>query len=242
MSYVFISGSSKLNLERINGLKNKYYRNDIPLQVKKEIDKEINNKSIFLIGDCCGVDSMVQNYLYNKNYKNVEIFSTGNNVRNNADKFGILGWKINNVDGSNYKKGSKEWHAVKDTAMILKADRGIAVVLGDNKSKATRHNIGYLYYLRKKVFVYEVNKNEKDNIMYLSERYDNRLGSKKKEGGHMRFFSQLKKTNKKAEKAFDVTADSVKKIRNFAIVSMSVAIATNVINMFVGLTILNKIK
>lgn len=44
---------------------------DLPTDVKALIDSYIAENAEILVGDCIGVDLLVQKYLVSKNYKNV---------------------------------------------------------------------------------------------------------------------------------------------------------------------------
>lgn len=159
---VFISGTSKMDTKD-----SIYYRKKLPKTVTDYLDKVMNKKARVLIGDCVGADTMVQKYLAKNKYKNVHIYVSGDEVRNNADKKGSLGWKVHNVDASMYEKGSKEWHAVKDKAMNKEATSGMAIIL-DEGAKATRKNIDRFIDENKNISIYELNKQGKNRDRWLS--------------------------------------------------------------------------
>lgn len=161
---VFISGSSKMQ-DKEGG----YYREKLGKPVIDYLDSVIDKKADILVGDCFGADTMVQNYLKDKGYDKVHIYVTGEEVRNNADKDGSLGWKIHNIDGSQYEKDSKEWHAVKDEAMTNDAKEGMSIIL-DEGAKATRRNIDRLHSQGKESKIYQLNQNG-DDEWYDSKEY-----------------------------------------------------------------------
>ena len=154
---VFISGTSKLKSKEDG-----YYRKSLPKEVTQQLDTLIQRKAKIMVGDCVGVDVAVQKYLYNKGYTNVEIYVSGQNVRNNADVNNKLGWKINHVDASKYEEGSKEWHAEKDKAMTKQATSGLAIVL-ENGSAATKKNVDRLMKNNKEVLVFQLNEDGADH-------------------------------------------------------------------------------
>lgn len=149
---VFISGTSKMQSKE-----SEYYREKLSKSITKYLDSVMNKKADVLIGDCVGADVMVQEYLAKNNYDKVHIYVSGDEVRNNADKIGSLGWKIHNINASMYEKGTKEWHAVKDKAMSRKATSGLGIIL-DEGSSATRKNIDRLIKANKDVEIYELSK------------------------------------------------------------------------------------
>ena len=73
---LFISGSSKTQ-DKESG----YYRKNLPKEVSKEIKKSMKAKDKIIVGDAPGIDRQVQDYLNKKNYKDVEIYGPGKQVR-----------------------------------------------------------------------------------------------------------------------------------------------------------------
>lgn len=51
------------------------------------IDRFINKKVLFLIGDCYGIDKAIQQYLFDKGYTDVVIYATDGKVRNNVGNY-----------------------------------------------------------------------------------------------------------------------------------------------------------
>ena len=144
---VFISGTTKTSED------GSYKRDKLPTKITDKIDEYIGSGRKILVGDAPGIDSQIQDYLSNKNYKNVEVFVSGDEVRKLAG--GKLGWTVNNIDGENFEKYSKEWRAVKDKAMNSVASEGLAVVIKDG-SGATRKNIDRFIKAGKTVAVYQL--------------------------------------------------------------------------------------
>lgn len=148
---VFVSGSSKTESKD-----SEYYRRKLSKDVRKIIDKYINEGDKIIVGDAPGIDRQVQKYLKKKRYDNVEVYGPGKKVRYTANKK----WKTNTIDAPEYEEGSKEWLAKKDIAMTNAADKGLAVIL-DEGAKATRKNIERMDSQNKPVDVYELSKQGK---------------------------------------------------------------------------------
>lgn len=144
---VFISGTTKTSED------GEYKREKLPDNISSKIDDYMISKKTILVGDAPGIDSQVQDYLAEKGYKNVEVFVSGDEIRKNSGK--NLNWTVNNIDGENYEKYSKEWRAVKDKAMNSVASEGLAVII-PNGSSATRNNIARFVEAGKNVLVYQL--------------------------------------------------------------------------------------
>lgn len=150
---VFISGSSKTT-DKESG----YYRQDLPDKVKSEIDKNIAKGNKIIVGDAPGIDRQVQNYINSKNYKNIEIYGPGKQVRYSANEK----WKTIPIDAPEFEEYSKEWLAKKDIVMSKLADFGIAVTL-DNGSTATKNNIERMKNMGKNVKEYMLYENSSND-------------------------------------------------------------------------------
>lgn len=153
---IFIGGSKTINAidENVKSILNQIYK---------------NNDSV-LIGDCFGIDKVVQEYYENLKYENVEIFVSGNKIRNNVGN-----WKVNNISVSDKIKGF-DFYRQKDIVMADESDYGF--MIWDKKSKGTLNNIIDLYRRNKKVTVYLNNDKTieniqtKDNLLDLIEKCD----------------------------------------------------------------------
>lgn len=148
---VFVSGSSKTQTKE-----SPYYRKKLPKAIRKELKGHMKSGNKVVVGDAPGIDRQVQDYLNKKNYKNVEVYGPGDQVRYSANKK----WKTNPINAPQYEIGSKEWLAAKDIKMTEVADMGLAVVL-DEGAKATRKNVDRLISQNKDVKVYELSKHGK---------------------------------------------------------------------------------
>lgn len=132
---VFISGS--------RGIIN------LPEWLTKRIDFLMRNNYTFLIGDCIGVDTIVQRYLQNKGCVNVEIYASGNRPRNYYGD--NLGWKLNLIKPNGVS--GRAFYTAKDMTMIEDCD--IALALWNGYSKGTHKNINEIVKLKKIIYVYD---------------------------------------------------------------------------------------
>jgi hypothetical protein len=145
---VFISGSSKTQSKD-----SEYYRKELPDKVKKDIDKHMAKNHNIIVGEAPGIDSQVQKYLKEKNYKNVSVYTSYDKPRYLASK----DWNVVNVDSKGHKPGSKEFLREKDVAMTKDADEGLSVILENGGAGATRNNVKRLLNQNKNVKVYMLN-------------------------------------------------------------------------------------
>lgn len=102
---------------------------DEPLNddMKAEIDKIIKANSQVLIGDAPGADTRVQEYLAEKGYLNVTVFTTDKHVRNNVGD-----WPVQTISG-NGNTEEKLIRRQKDIAMTSQATRGFAIMPADDR-------------------------------------------------------------------------------------------------------------
>ena len=111
MTQVFVSGSRSVRA--------------LPQAAKTSLDKIIELGFTVCVGDCYGVDTLVQDYLATKNYQLVVVYHIGQEPRNN------VGFRTQRVSGSRQTD--------KDAAMAAAADYGLAV--WDGQSPGTAKNI-----------------------------------------------------------------------------------------------------
>ncbi len=123
-----------------------------PLKIKtlkpdviSKLNSIIKKKYKVLIGDANGIDKTIQNYFFNKKYKNVEIYSV-NKFRNNLGN-----WK-SNVIKVEAKVKNREYYSIKDKKMAEIADVGF--MIWNKKSQGTLNNILNLLILKKKVCLF----------------------------------------------------------------------------------------
>ena len=99
-----------------------------------------------LVGDCYGVDSLVQDYYKKINYEKVHVYASAGKARNN-----VGGWPITDVEVSAGSHGFG-FYSQKDIKMANDADYGF--MIWDGKSKGTYNNIVNLVNQDKAVLVY----------------------------------------------------------------------------------------
>ena len=118
---IFISGSKSIS--------------KLPELAKIFIDQFIENNDEILVGDCYGVDAVVQKYLDSKGYSNVTIYCSGETPRNNF----VTGAKVRSCAEAAKGLTRSAFHYVKDIQMTQDCDQ--ALVVWDGKSKGTAENI-----------------------------------------------------------------------------------------------------
>ena len=128
---VFISGSR--NIKNLNQIVYDY------------LNMVIQNNYCVLVGDCYGVDYLVQKYFNDESYDNVIVYCSGDSPRNN-----IGNWKVISIPVPPIIT-KKEFYAFKDRQMCLACDFGL--VIWDGKSTGSYNNIKNLTRLHKSVFI-----------------------------------------------------------------------------------------
>ena len=118
---IFISGSKSIS--------------KLPELAKIFIDQFIENNDEILVGDCYGVDAVVQKYLDSKGYSNVTIYCSGETPRNNF----VTGAKVRSCAEAAKGLTRSAFHYVKDIQMTQDCDQALVVWVG--KSKGTDENI-----------------------------------------------------------------------------------------------------
>ncbi len=152
---VFISGSISIK--------------KLPKEVKKSIDKIIQNNFEILVGDASGIDTLVQEYCLLQNYFNVTIYSISILPRYKASE----NFKTKYIEVTNSIKKERERQQEKDKAMSM--DSEFTFAIWDGKSKGTYDNILRGLKNNKKIKVYlsksdlflEQNKITKDKIEFI---------------------------------------------------------------------------
>ena len=118
---IFISGSKSIS--------------KLPDLAKTFIDQFIENNDEILIGDCYGVDAVVQKYLEAKGFSNVTVYCSGVTPRNNFTSSA----KIHSCAEAAKVLTGSEFHYVKDIQMAKDCDQ--ALMIWDGKSKGTAENL-----------------------------------------------------------------------------------------------------
>ena len=126
---IFISGSKSISM--------------LPELAKTFIDQFIENGDEILVGDCYGIDAVVQKYLESKGFSNVTVYCSGVIPRNNFTSSA----KIRSCAEAAKGHTSSECHYVKDIQMANDCDQ--ALMIWDGKSKGTAENIRRIKELKK---------------------------------------------------------------------------------------------
>jgi len=131
MTKVFIGGSRAVS--RINSV------------LTEKLDHFMARGCRILVGDAKGADKAVQQYLHEREYRNVLVYCT-DSCRNNLGM-----WETKHITGPGRDRDFA-YYAAKDAAMAQESDCG--VMLWDGKSKGTLNNIQALVDMGKKTLVY----------------------------------------------------------------------------------------
>ena len=118
---IFISGSKTVS--------------KLPDLAKIFIDQFIENNDEILIGDCYGVDAVVQKYIESKGFNSVTIYCSGVTPRNNFTSSA----NIHSCAEAAKDLTGSEFHYVKDIQMANDCDQ--ALMIWDGKSKGTAENL-----------------------------------------------------------------------------------------------------
>lgn len=118
---IFISGSKSISM--------------LPELAKTFIDQFIENGDEILVGDCYGIDAVVQKYLESKGFSNVTVYCSGVIPRNNFTSSA----KIRSCAEAAKGLSGNAFHYVKDIQMANDCDQ--ALMIWDGESKGTAENI-----------------------------------------------------------------------------------------------------
>lgn len=118
----------------------------LPTPVKEKLLSLMEQGVQFLIGDCMGIDYLVQDFLFKHNYEHVLIYVSGRNTRVN-----IGNWVEYHTDPPKDCKG-RAYYTHKDISMREACDAGIGI--WDGISKGTKANIDGLCNRGKDVSVF----------------------------------------------------------------------------------------
>jgi len=132
MKKVFIGGSRRIS--RLNE------------QLRKRLDQIVQKKLQVLLGDANGADKAVQTFLAERGYRNVQIFCSAGDCRNNLGP-----WEVKSVKPPHDRRDF-EFFTAKDAAMAEEADVGF--MLWDGQSSGTVVNAARLIAAEKPVVVY----------------------------------------------------------------------------------------
>lgn len=124
---------------------------ELPESVKYFINSYIEQNYDILVGDCMGIDTLVQQYLNNIGYSNVCVYCSGSRCRNIINPE----WNVLHVNVPSGVHG-RDFFAIKDTAMVNDADCALAI--WDGKSKGTGVNISNMRAQNKPVTIFRIDK------------------------------------------------------------------------------------
>jgi hypothetical protein len=132
MTKVFVGGSRRIT--RLSS------------EVHRRLDRILAKDLPIVIGDAQGADKSVQQYLYSKGYRDVEVFCSGTRCRNNVGN-----WPARRV-AVNSSSRDFDFYATKDLRMSEEASFGL--MIWDGKSAGTLMNVLRLIKQNKKVVIF----------------------------------------------------------------------------------------
>jgi nucleoside 2-deoxyribosyltransferase len=132
MKKVFVGGSRRIS--RLN------------LMLRKRLDQIVNKNLQVLLGDANGADKAVQAYLDERGYRNVQVYCSAGDCRNNLGS-----WEVKSIEPPHTRRDF-EFFTAKDAAMAEEADVGL--MLWDGESSGTVVNAARLIAAGKPVVVY----------------------------------------------------------------------------------------
>ena len=150
MSKVFVGGSRRI------------FR--LHPEVVLRLDRMLASKASILVGDANGADKSVQHFLKSRQYREVEVFCSGDECRNNVGD-----WRLRRVAVQSRKRDF-DFYAAKDQLMSREADSGL--MLWDGKSVGTLMNALRLVRQRKRVSIFEAQDNQFQELQNESEWKD----------------------------------------------------------------------
>lgn len=128
MKSIFISGSSSIH--------------ELTKDMEKSLDEIIKRKIPVLIGDCYGVDSLVQRYFHERNYNDVTVYYVGSYPRCHFIEF-----KKKDCNDQVSNETGRAFYEVKDIQMTEHCTG--ALMFWDGKSQGTKNNIERCKKLKK---------------------------------------------------------------------------------------------
>jgi hypothetical protein len=132
MSKVFIGGSRRIS--RLNA------------DLVRRLEQVIENRLTVLVGDANGADKAVQEFLKERQYRDVSVFCTGGHCRNN-----LAAWPVTAI-AAPHRTRDFDYFSAKDAAMAKEADYGL--MLWDGRSAGTIVNVARLVRSGKQVVLY----------------------------------------------------------------------------------------
>lgn len=132
MATIFISGSMRIE--------------NIHADVRSKLDEIINSQVDIIVGDADGVDASFQMFLNTRQYRNVTIYCSGLDVRNNIGR-----WPVRSIS-TDKRCNSRLFYVAKDLEMASKCDFGLMV--WDSRSTGTLSNVIELLKQKKRSTVF----------------------------------------------------------------------------------------
>lgn len=120
MKPIFISGSSSIH--------------ELNEDMIKNLDEIIKRNIPVIIGDCYGIDSLVQRYFHDNGYKNVTVYYVGSFPRCH-----FLEFKKCDCNDKVTNETGRAFYEIKDIKMT--EDCAGAMMFWDEKSQGTKNNI-----------------------------------------------------------------------------------------------------
>lgn len=105
----------------------------LPVNIKERLDTIIEKQHQVVVGDANGADKAVQKHLAERTYRDVTVFCSGAEPRNN-----LGAWNTHNINPPRGVKGF-QFYAAKDREMARAADFGL--MIWDGKSPGTILNV-----------------------------------------------------------------------------------------------------
>lgn len=128
------------------------YNQRIGKDISDRIDEIIKAGAQINIGDAPGADTRIQEYLAEKGYLNVKVYTTDEKVRNNVGN-----WDVEKISGNGYSDERKV-RRQKDIAMTKASNKGLAVMpIDDRRGSAMSKNVKRLKKQHKPVAIYDYN-------------------------------------------------------------------------------------
>jgi hypothetical protein len=129
---VFVAGSRRVN--------------HLAADVCRRLDEMIQRELAILVGDANGADKAIQTHFAERSYKNVRVFCTAGDCRNN-----VGAWPVRAVPAP-HRVRDFAFFTAKDAAMADEADVGL--MLWDGQSTGTMVNVARLIARGKITVVY----------------------------------------------------------------------------------------
>src|SRR6267154_5277860 len=133
-------------------------------EVVLRLDQLVDKQASILVGDANGADKSVQHFLKTKKYREVEVFCSGDECRNNVGD-----WRLRRV-AVDSRKRDFDFYAAKDQLMSREADSGL--MIWDNKSAGTLMNALRLVRQGTRVSIFEAQHNRFQELQNESEWKD----------------------------------------------------------------------